>query len=159
MKIALGAIGHVKSGPERELADDYEKRIRTLGRKAGMSGVLVKEWTESQAATPAQRQAEEARQLWSLAYDGPVVLMDERGKTMASAAFARWLETTAAKGARQTTFLLGGPDGHAAESRQKAELLLSFGPMTFPHRLARIMLLEQLYRAITILVNHPYHRP
>jgi 23S rRNA (pseudouridine1915-N3)-methyltransferase len=54
---------------------------------------------------------------------------------------------------------LGGPDGHDAESRVKADMVMSFGPMTFPHRLARIMLLEQIYRALTILVNHPYHRP
>lgn len=159
MKIAVGAIGHLKSGPEKELAADYEARIRAIGRQAGITGIVVKEWSESRAANSAGRKSDEAVELWGIVGDGPVVILDERGKTKSSEDFAAWLEKQASHGHRQTTFLIGGPDGHDAESRVKADLVLSFGPMTFPHRLARIMLLEQIYRALTILVNHPYHRP
>jgi 23S rRNA (pseudouridine1915-N3)-methyltransferase len=159
MKIAIGAIGHLKSGPEKDLAADYEGRIRAIGRQAGITGIAVKEWSESRAAQPAERKTGEASELWGIVGDGPVVVLDERGKAKSSEDFALWLERQAGLGHRQVTFLLGGPDGHDAESRVKADLVLSFGPMTFPHRLARIMLLEQLYRALTILVNHPYHRP
>lgn len=159
MKIAVGAIGHLKSGPEKELAADYEARIRALGRQAGITGIVVKEWSESRAANSTGRKSDEAAELWGIVSDGPVVILDERGKAKSSEDFAAWLEKQAGHGHRQTTFLIGGPDGHDAESRVKADLVLSFGPMTFPHRLARIMLLEQIYRALTILVNHPYHRP
>lgn len=159
MKIAVGAIGHLKSGPEKDLAADYEARIRAIGRQAGITGIVVKEWSESRAANSAGRKADEAAELWGIVGDGPVVILDERGKTKSSEDFAAWLEKQASLGHRQATFLIGGPDGHDAESRVKADLVMSFGPMTFPHRLARIMLLEQIYRALTILVNHPYHRP
>ncbi len=159
MKIAIGAIGHLKSGPEKELSLDYEGRIRAIGRQAGVTGITIKEWSESRAAQPAERKSDEAAELWAIAGDGPVVILDEHGKTKGSEEFADWLRRQADQGHRQVTFLLGGPDGHDAGSRVKADLVLSFGPMTFPHRLARIMLLEQIYRALTILVNHPYHRP
>jgi 23S rRNA (pseudouridine1915-N3)-methyltransferase len=159
MKIAIGAVGHLKSGPEKELAADYEGRIRAIGRQAGVTGIIVKEWSESRAAQATERISDEATELWGIVGDGPVVVLDERGKAKNSEEFAYWLEKQASQGHRQVTFLLGGPDGHDAESRVKADLVMSFGPMTFPHRLARIMLLEQIYRALTILVNHPYHRP
>ena len=101
----------------------------------------------------------EAKNLWSAVPPAtPVVVLDERGKTMSSAAFARFLSAQADSGAKQLTFMIGGPDGHDPETRAKALQLLGFGPMTFPHRLVRVMLLEQIYRAVTILVNHPYHR-
>ena len=77
---------------------------------------------------------------------------------MSSTAFADWLKRAANTGQRQVTFLIGGPDGHDAGVKSSADLVLSFGPMTFPHRLIRVMLLEQVYRALTIITNHPYHR-
>jgi 23S rRNA (pseudouridine1915-N3)-methyltransferase len=159
MKLSVAAIGLMKAGPEKQLAEDYQQRIPTIGRQAGITGFLAQEWAESRAATADLRKAEEARRLWQ---DTPasatVIALDERGKSLASADFARLLEAEARVGTRDLVFMIGGPDGHAPETRSRASRTLSFGPMTFPHRLLRVMLLEQLYRAVTILVNHPYHR-
>lgn len=159
MKVQIAAIGHLKRGPEKELAADYEQRIPVLGRKAGISGLSIADWPESRATEVKLRLAEEAKFLWSIVPDGTAVFaLDERGEAPSSAVFTRLLEKEAARGAKQLTFMIGGPDGHAAETRTKALKILSFGPMTWPHRLVRVMLLEQIYRAVTILVNHPYHR-
>ncbi len=86
------------------------------------------------------------------------VLLDERGKAMASQKLAQVLERWRDDGMRETRFVLGAADGHSAEERAEADLLLAFGPATWPHLLARAMLMEQLYRATSILAGHPYHR-
>lgn len=159
MKVAIAAIGHLKSGPEKEMAAEYEQRILGLGRKAGISGLTVQDWAESRASDVKLRMAEEAKQLWSVVPEGsPVLVLDERGEALSSAAFSKLLAAEAARGAKQLTLMIGGPDGHAPETRTKALKTISFGPMTWPHRMVRVMLLEQIYRAVTILVNHPYHR-
>ena len=87
------------------------------------------------------------------------VVLDERGKPIGSAGFADLLRRHLERGTADLAFLIGGPDGHAPSTREAAGLVLSLGPMTWPHRLVRVMLAEQIYRAVTILVNHPYHRP
>jgi 23S rRNA (pseudouridine1915-N3)-methyltransferase len=159
MKIAIAAIGLLKSGPEKQLAADYELRIPALGRTAGLTGLLVQDWPESRAATTVLRKSEDAKRLWSAVPEGALaIVLDERGPSLSSEAFAKLIEAQAQAGTRQLSFLIGGPDGHAAETRAKAHKILSFGPMTFPHRLLRVMLLEQIYRAVTIVVKHPYHR-
>jgi 23S rRNA (pseudouridine1915-N3)-methyltransferase len=159
MKIEIAAIGLLKSGPEKVLAADYEQRIQGGGRGAGISGFQVQEWAESRAATADLRKAEEAKRLWSSVAEGGVAfVLDERGKALSSPEFAKAIEQQAELGCRSLHFLIGGPDGHAAESRARAAKTLSFGPLTFPHRLLRVMLLEQIYRSVTIIVNHPYHR-
>lgn len=159
MKIGVAAIGLLKSGPEKEMAAEYEQRIQASGRQVGITGFQVQDWAESRAATADLRKAEEAKKLWSaLPDDGVAVVLDERGKALTSAEFARLIEQQAQSGCRSFHFLIGGPDGHAAETRTRAFKTLSFGPMTFPHRLLRVMLLEQIYRSVTIIVNHPYHR-
>jgi 23S rRNA (pseudouridine1915-N3)-methyltransferase len=86
-------------------------------------------------------------------------VLDERGKALSSAQFADFLKGHAERGTGDLAFLIGGPDGHAQSAREQAQLVLSLGTMTWPHRLVRVMLAEQIYRAVTILVNHPYHRP
>ncbi len=149
----------MKTGAEKQLAEDYETRIGGLCKKAGFTGLSVKDWSESRLAETGPRCAEEAKNLWSAVPSGtPVVALDERGGTMSSEAFAKFLAQEAQNGARQLTFMIGGPDGHTPETRRQATKLLAFGPMTWPHRLVRVMLLEQIYRSVTILVNHPYHR-
>jgi 23S rRNA (pseudouridine1915-N3)-methyltransferase len=159
MKLHLAAIGRLKAGPERELADDYAARIEAMGRKAGISGLKISDWPESQKADAASRMADESQLLWSAIPEGAyVVALDERGKSMASEAFTSHLRKIQERGQHNIVFMLGGPDGHAPSTRSKARELLAFGPMTWPHRLVRIMLLEQIYRSVTILLNHPYHR-
>jgi 23S rRNA (pseudouridine1915-N3)-methyltransferase len=159
MKVAIAAIGQLKSSPEKELAAEYEQRIQGLGRTAGLTGLILQDWPESRAATADLRKAEEAKKLWSAVPEATTAIaLDERSKPMTSAEFAKLIEAQAQSGVRQLTFLIGGPDGHAPDTRVQATRTLSFGPMTFPHRLLRVMLLEQIYRAVTILVSHPYHR-
>jgi 23S rRNA (pseudouridine1915-N3)-methyltransferase len=86
------------------------------------------------------------------------LVLDERGKSLTSAGFSQLLQRHLDQGTQDLAFLIGGPDGHGAEIRKSAGQLISLSEMTWPHRLVRIMLLEQIYRAVTIMVNHPYHR-
>jgi 23S rRNA (pseudouridine1915-N3)-methyltransferase len=86
-----------------------------------------------------------------------LILLDVRGRTMSSEELAVWIGRIRDTGTQHLQFAIGPADGWSKESRDRANLLLSFGPMTFPHELARVMLVEQLYRAFTILAGHPYH--
>ena len=102
---------------------------------------------------------EESQILWAAVPQSAVTLvLDERGRSHSSEDFAARLQKYADQGSTDLTFMIGGPDGHAPQTREKATELIAFGPMVWPHRLVRIMLLEQIYRSVTIMVNHPYHR-
>jgi len=159
LRVSIIAVGRLKPGPEKTIAGDYLTRAEGLGRTCGISRIGITEFAESQASSPAARMAEEGK-LVSAARPpkGFSVVLDERGKAQASAGFADLLRRHLDGGTPDMAFLIGGPDGHAAEIRETAGLLMSFGPMTWPHRLVRVMLLEQLYRALTIIAGHPYHR-
>ena len=152
-------MGRLKPGPEKFMSGDYQMRAEGLGKKTGISRITVTEFAESQSPSPAARIGEEAR--WLSAALPPKafsIVLDERGKAMASETFAAVVQRHLDGGTQDLSFVIGGPDGHAASTRDQAGLLLGFGPMTWPHRLMRIMLFEQIYRAVTIMVNHPYHR-
>jgi 23S rRNA (pseudouridine1915-N3)-methyltransferase len=159
VRLALAAVGKLKSGPEKALAEDYLERINQLGRQAGLKGLVVTEQPESQRPTADQRKAEEAELLLRRVAAGAVtVVFDERGPSLSSEGFAQLIRKSADQGVADFAFLIGGPDGHAASTREKANHVIGLGSMTWPHRLVRIMVLEQVYRAITILLNQPYHR-
>jgi 23S rRNA (pseudouridine1915-N3)-methyltransferase len=160
MRVSVIAVGRLKAGPEKALADDYRERAEGLGRKAGISRLSVTEFAESPQTGAAGRMAEEARLIaGALPPRAFTIVLDERGKSLSSAALADLVRRKLDDGTPDLAFVIGGPDGHAAETRDRAGLLLSFGAMTWPHRLARVMLFEQIYRTVTIMVNHPYHRP
>jgi 23S rRNA (pseudouridine1915-N3)-methyltransferase len=107
----------------------------------------------------ALRMAEEESQLWSaVPVSAHVIVLDERGKSTSSEQFSASLRKVMDRGVSDVVFMIGGPDGHSAATREKANELMALGPMTWPHRLLRIMLLEQIYRSVTIMLNHPYHR-
>ena len=160
MKLLVLAVGRLKAGSEKLLAEDYQSRIEGLGRKAGISRFSVIDIGESQGQTPVTRMDEEQRFFTgSLPPRAFTIVLDERGKTMTSPAFADMLRRHVDGGTADLAFLIGGPDGHPPATREKAGLVLSFSPMTWPHRLVRVMLFEQIYRAVTIMINHPYHRP
>ncbi len=159
MRLQILAIGRLKRGPELTLCEDYETRIAGLGKPLGLSRLAIQEFSESRAATASQRQAEEARVLAGKpGSQSATIVLDERGKATDSKTFAALIRKHLEQGTQELSFLIGGPDGHAAQTRENAGFLLSLGPMTWPHRLVRLMLLEQIYRSVTILVNHPYHR-
>lgn len=159
MRLSVLAVGRLKPGPEKSLAEDYLTRAEGLGKKAGISRIAVTEFFESQASSPASRMSEEAKLLAGvIAPKAFTIVLDERGKAMASESFAGLIQRHLDGGTPDLSFIIGGPDGHAPSIREQAGLLLSFGPMTWPHRLVRVMLFEQIYRAVTIMVGHPYHR-
>jgi 23S rRNA (pseudouridine1915-N3)-methyltransferase len=158
MRLTIAAIGRLKDAGERDLIARYMKRMSS-GRAVGLSPVTIEELPESRAADAGTRQDDEAARLLNLTDDCDFrIVLDERGRAMSSEEFARYLAARRDDGMKAAALLLGGPDGHSTDLRKGAGLTLSLGPMTLPHGLARAVLVEQVYRAITILSGHPYHR-
>lgn len=158
MRLLLVAVGRLKDGGERVLVDRYVARMAG-SRGQSLGPIVEKELAESRLGSASERQTDEARRLLKAAEAcACIVALDERGKSLSSDAFSRWLGTQRDAGVREMAFLIGGADGHGAAISERADLRLSLGPMTLPHGLARAVLAEQLYRASTILAGHPYHR-
>lgn len=159
MRLLVIAIGRLKQGPERELSERYRERFEDIGRRLGFRGLDIHEVPESRARDAAARIAEEAAAIKALIPDGAAVIaFDERGEAIDSAAFARHLGRWRDESVATTVFLIGGADGLSPDLRRKAKLTIAFGKATWPHQMVRVMLLEQIYRAATILSGHPYHR-
>ncbi len=158
MRITIAAVGRLKAGAERDLLERYLDRINKAGRSLSLS-VSVREIPESRAAGAAQRKDQEAAALLAAAPPSAVIVaLDERGESDDSRSFAGRLAKWRDSGTADLTFALGGADGLGDRLLRQATLRLAFGRMTWPHQLARLMLAEQLYRAMTILSGHPYHR-
>ena len=159
MRVAVIAVGRLKQGPERELADRYHERFDEVGRKLGFRELVIHEISESRARDAATRMAEEAAAISThIPEKSILVALDERGQNLDSTVFARNLAHWRDEGSAHTIFVIGGADGLSPELRRKAKLAIAFGSATWPHQMVRVMLLEQLYRAATILAGHPYHR-
>ena len=158
MRLIVAAVGRLKDA-ERDLCERYAKRFDAGGRALGLGPLSISELSESRAASAELRKADEAARLLKAAAAATTrVVLDESGKALASEAFAKWLAQTRDGGCKGLAFLIGGPDGHGPQAVQGAALKLSLGAMTLPHGIARAVLIEQLYRATTILSGHPYHR-
>jgi 23S rRNA (pseudouridine1915-N3)-methyltransferase len=158
MRILLIAVGRMKAGPERELFGRYLERAVASARTAGLTGVEAREIDESRARRPEDRKAEEAQAIRALVPPGAkLVLLDERGNSPSSEAFAADVGKARDSGVPALALVIGGPDGLDPGLRAGATIL-AFGAMTWPHQMVRIMAAEQIYRAITILTGHPYHR-
>lgn len=152
MQVILAAIGKIKSGsPAAQLFDEYKKRLPYT--------LTVKELDEKKPLPSAQRMEREAELLLA-ACEGAdrIIALDERGKELSSPQFAKQIGEWQQEGMSKLAFVIGGQDGLSPEIRKKAHLVLCFGKLTWPHMLVRPLLVEQLYRAHTILTNHPYHR-
>jgi 23S rRNA (pseudouridine1915-N3)-methyltransferase len=159
MRLLIAAVGKLKQGPERELNAHYLGRAEALGRKLGLSPLSVIEVAESKAPTaPVRTEAEAKTLLAKLPPSYKIICLDRGGDQLGSDAFARALAKFRDEGAQGLAFLVGGADGLGLAALFKADQVLSLGPMTLPHGLARIVLAEQIYRAETILAGHPYHR-
>jgi 23S rRNA (pseudouridine1915-N3)-methyltransferase len=159
VRLTVAAVGRLKAGPDRELAERYRERAAKAGRALGFKSVEVIELAESRAARPTERMTEEAAGLAKALSGKPIcVVLDSSGSAQSSEAFAVQLGKWRDSGCEAAIFIIGGADGLVPEIRQRADLILSFGKATWPHQLVRIMLLEQLYRGVTILSGHPYHR-
>lgn len=157
MRLILVAVGRTKAGPETELAARYQDRAAKAGKALGFRSIDSVTLDESRAADAATRKVEEAMAI-RRARAGRLVVLDERGRSMGSADFATLFGRWKDHGEDAATLVIGGPDGVEPALREEADLVLSFGAMTWPHQLVRVMAMEQLYRAITILSGHPYHR-
>lgn len=159
MRVAIHAVGRMKNGPERDLVARYADRFAKAGPAVGLEWGGIAEAAESRAQTAAQRKREEGRTLAEAMQAGAtLVLLDETGKAPTSRQFAEMLARQRDAGTRQMVLAIGGADGHDPDLKSRAAHVIAFGPTTWPHQIVRIMLAEQLYRAVTILSGHPYHR-
>jgi len=159
MKVTVLAVGRMKAGPEKDLAQRYLERFGRSGPALGLDFGGVVELAEGRAGlAEARRHDEAARLLAQLAGGAALIALDERGQDLTSEQFAAALARFRDENRRSLALVIGGPDGHDPALRAAADLVVSFGAMTWPHQLCRIMLAEQLYRATTILAGHPYHR-
>lgn len=159
MKLVIAAVGRLKAGPDVELYDRYASRIAAAGRAVGIGPLDLVELPESRAASAMARMDDEAARLLVRVADSTSrVVLDEGGRHLTSRAFSDWLRGARDGGERRVSFLIGGADGHGPAVRQGAALVLSLSHMTLPHGLARVVLAEQIYRAVTLLSGHPYHR-
>lgn len=158
MRLAVITIGRLKQGPERELVERYLERANDLGRKLGFRAIEISELPESRARDAATRMAEEGRAIAALIGEKIVIVtLDEKGKSLDSEGFARHLGAWRDSGI-DCAFVIGGADGLSPDLKRRAKLSVAFGTATWPHQLVRVLLLEQIYRAATILSGHPYHR-
>ncbi|MBU1345661.1 MAG: 23S rRNA (pseudouridine(1915)-N(3))-methyltransferase RlmH [Alphaproteobacteria bacterium] len=153
MKLAIIAIGKPGRGPEAALAADYCARATASGRTLGLGPL---ELVDLDPRKPGK--APEAELILAAGEGAHLIACDERGKTFSSRAFADHIALLRDRGERRLAFAIGGADGLDASVLEAAGSTLAFGPQTWPHALARAMLAEQLYRAVTILAGSPYHR-
>jgi 23S rRNA (pseudouridine1915-N3)-methyltransferase len=159
MRLLIAAVGRLKAGPERELLARYLDRANASGKSLALAPVDVVEIPESMAQSAAKRKSDEAKALLgTIPEKAKLIALDERGKSISSEDFAKKLARFRDDGASCAALLIGGADGLDESLRKKADLTLAFGAATFPHQIVRILLAEQIYRAVTILSGHPYHR-
>ena len=144
MKLLVAAVGRMRPGPLRELQDEYLKRL-------GASVTLAE--VEERRKLPDLKRREGELLLGAVPHGMRLIALDERGTTLASPDLAQRLQQW-----NEAAFVIGGADGLDGAVLERAQFRLAFGPATWPHLLCRVMLLEQLYRAQSILAGHPYHR-
>ena len=152
MKLTILTVGRVKRGPERELIDDYLSRAAKLGGSLGFRSV---DEVEVESGGGMEREGE--RLLSRIPSGARIIRLDERGKTMRSEALASMLANIRDNG-EDLCFLIGGADGYSADVIAAAPQTLSLGAFTWPHRLVRVMIAEQVYRGFSILAGTPYHK-
>jgi 23S rRNA (pseudouridine1915-N3)-methyltransferase len=160
LRLVIVTVGRLKAGPERELASRYRERVVQAGRGLGLSGCDLTEIPESRARRAIDRCTEEAAAILAQVPAGAAALAyDERGRAdLPSEALAERVGQWRDGAKPALAVIVGGPDGLDASIRTRADLILSFGAATLPHGLVRVLALEQLYRSLTILAGHPYHR-
>jgi len=158
LRLSVLAVGRLKSGPERELVERYRQRVDAMGRSLGMAGLDMVELPESRARREEDRRAEEAAALLDKAGAAFIIAFDERGKSPSSESFADRIRQWRDEGCAGIACIIGGPDGLDPSILKKAKAVVSFGALTMPHQIVRALVAEQLYRALTIMAGHPYHR-
>ena len=159
MRLHIVAVGLARGGQEGALVEAYVGRAAQLGKRMGITTISCQEVAVSKERDAKARMAEEAERLARRVPGGAhLILLDAKGKGMTSEDFAEMLGALRDAGTSDLAFVIGGPDGLAALPGKRAGRSLAFGLQTWPHLLVRAMLSEQIYRALTILAGHPYHR-
>jgi len=159
LTLDIATVGRLKQGAEQTLQERYLDRLQKSGPAHGIKSISIKEIPESQQSSTLLRKQDEADRLLKKTNDHAyLIALDEHGKELTSSRFAAQLKSQIEDGVQNICFLVGGPDGHDRTLLKKAPLTVSLSQMTLPHGLARIILLEQIYRAFTIWSGHPYHR-
>jgi 23S rRNA (pseudouridine1915-N3)-methyltransferase len=159
MRIVVIAVGRLKQGPERDLSEHYQGRFAAIGRSLGVREIEVIEVRESRAQDAERRRIEESVAIANVIPErATTVILDRQGKNIASDTLAALLQEWRAQDLPAVCFVVGAADGLASSLLERAQFKVAFGTATWPHQLARIMLLEQLYRAASIIAGHPYHR-
>jgi 23S rRNA (pseudouridine1915-N3)-methyltransferase len=151
VRVIILAVGRDRTGPAQELFEDYRRRSLWPIE-------LIEVVAPASLPAPRRRAEEASRLLGSLPRGAIPIALDERGRQLDSAGFASRLGRWRDRGESQLAFLIGGPDGLAPAALERASAIYALGRMTWPHRLVRVLLVEQLYRAQAILAGHPYHR-
>lgn len=156
MRVRIAAVGRMAArSPEAALVEDYLTRFAQTGRALGLGPATVAEVEDRRGGGKSAEAALLSRQV----PDGAAIIaLDERGRTLSSPDLAAALARFRDQGRPEAVCLIGGADGLDPALRDRADLVLSFGAMVWPHMLVRVMLAEQLYRAATILAGGPYHR-
>jgi 23S rRNA (pseudouridine1915-N3)-methyltransferase len=158
VKLAVISVGRLKDGPERDLVERYRERVEALGRSQGLSPLQLVEIPEGRGRRDDERRVDEGASILDKAGASVVVAFDERGRSVTSEAFAQRIGAWRDEGRDRIAFVIGGPDGLDQRVRDGADLVIAFGTLTLPHQVVRALVVEQLYRALTILAGHPYHR-
>jgi len=159
MRLVIIAVGRMKDGPERVLTVRYLERAAASGKPLGLSGPASIELPESRERSADARKHDEAKAILAQTPEKSILIaLDERGKSLSSETFATRISQWRDENRPALTLVIGGADGLDEDVRARADLVLSFSPMTWPHQIVRVMAAEQLYRTTTILSGHPYHR-
>ena len=158
MKLKVISIGQLKNNPILEIQRDYESRILSLSKSVGIKNLEIKELPISKKSSIKERQKEEAKIISQhIKQNNLNLFLDGKGENINSVDISQIISKSSFDG-KDLVFFIGGPDGFDEKIIKVANKIISFGRVTWPHKLIRIMLLEQLYRGVTILNNHPYHR-
>jgi 23S rRNA (pseudouridine1915-N3)-methyltransferase len=158
MNLKVISIGQLKNNPILEIQKDYESRILNLSKSVGIKNLAIKELPISKKSSIKERQKEEAKIISRhIKKDNLNVFLDGKGENINSVDISKIISKNSFD-SKDLVFFIGGPDGFDEKIIKAANKIISFGKVTWPHKLIRIMLLEQLYRGITILNKHPYHR-
>jgi 23S rRNA (pseudouridine1915-N3)-methyltransferase len=159
LRLQVLCVGRLKAGPERQLLTRYSERIGPAGRSVGLGAIDLREIDEGRARRPDDRRIDEALRIAALLAEGSTLwVLDDKGANLTSEEFARDIAKLRDDGVSGLAFAIGGPDGLDESLRERANRIIALGAMTLPHQLVRVLLLEQIYRATTILSGHPYHR-
>jgi 23S rRNA (pseudouridine1915-N3)-methyltransferase len=158
MRLLIAAVGKLKQGPDRELFAHYLARTEPLGRKLNLPLTVIEIAESRSSSVGARCQAEAQTLLAKIPAGFKLIGLDRKGDQLSSEAFAHWLTKLRDGGTPGVAFMIGGAEGLGGAALDNADKVLSLGPMTLPHGLARIVLAEQIYRAETLLSGHPYHR-